>query len=268
MNNRMKANAKISYAYSLGSNQINSFCETNTIDVEIRFVDLKIKKTANDFFYKPGDLLHYSIVITNIGNYVAEEVIVVDDIKNLRYANGSCSLLRGNNIAQVLAPNIDEDNITFDIGHIEPQSSVVINYSAIANPEIANNEDLTNTATMYAKRLNPIYSNVISIEQKYANIISRKTASKEYVYNYDYLDFVITLTNNGNATAYNVEISESLPKGFVLLDKEEAITIDNEPFTDFEFDPEGNVIKLKLEEITADGKETQILMRGRIVLTK
>lgn len=268
MNKRMKANAKISYAYSLGSNLINSFCETNTIDVEVRFVDLKIKKSANDYFYKPGDLLHYSIVVTNIGNFVAEDVIVVDDIKNLQYANGSCSLLRGNNIAQVLTPKVDQDNITFEVGHLEPQSSVVINYSAIANPEMANNEDLTNTATIYAKRLSPIYSNIISIEQKYANIVSRKTASKEYVYNYDYLDFTITLTNTGNTPAYNVEISECLPQGFVLLDKEEAITIDNEPYFEFDFDSETNVIKLKIEEIPADGNEIQILIRGRIVLTK
>ncbi len=57
----------------------------------------------------------------------------------------------GNNIAQVLTPKVDQDNITFEVGHLEPQSSVVINYSAIANPEMANNEDLTNTATIYAK---------------------------------------------------------------------------------------------------------------------
>lgn len=268
MNNKIRANAKISYAYSLGATQINNFCETNTIDVEIRYVDLKIKKSANNYFYKPGDLLHYSIVISNIGNYLAEDVIVVDDLKNLTYVEGSCSVLISHNVSQVLTPNLDTDNITFEIGHIEPQTSVVINYSAVANPDIRNNEDLTNTATIYSKRINPIYSNIISIEQKYANIVSRKTASKEYVYNYDYLDFTISLTNTGNASAYNVQIIETLPQGFVLLDKEEAITIGDQPYLGYEFDPKTNLIKLTLEEIKAEDNEVIITIKGRIILTK
>ena len=79
-------------------------------------------------------------------------------------------------------PKINDNHLTFDIGNVDPNSTVIINYKAYANEEINLDEPLSNQASVYAKRVNRIDSNLVNIEQN-----SHKSALPKIVQNNMYI---------------------------------------------------------------------------------
>lgn len=261
MKSSLKSHTEISYAYSLGETTVNK--KTNAyLDIELRYIDLKIKKTAHNYFYKPGDELKYSIIITNVGNHLAEEMFVVDDIRNLTFIENSCLVVKDGVILDNINPKINDNHLTFDIGNVDPNSTVIINYKAYANEEINLDEPLSNQASVYAKRVNRIDSNLVNIEQKFAQISTTKNCSKQYVYNHDLLDIYLYLKNTGNISAKNIKISEKLPNGFVLSD-EESILLNDMPYENFEYNLEQNTLTIFIDELTSNS-ESKITIKGQI----
>src|SRR5690554_2639415 len=118
MNKHLKSNTEIFYVYSLGPKPVKNQSTVDGLSIEVRNVELKIRKTAHNYFYKPGDELKYSLLITNVGNWVSEEVFVVDDLKNLHYIEDSCRVIKDCVVIDDIVPHISDEHITFEIGNI------------------------------------------------------------------------------------------------------------------------------------------------------
>ena len=76
----LKCRATLSYAYNLGDIVVQNVTNSNFIQPELREVNIRVRKFASTSFFKPGDILTYTIVLSNDGTYEAKGVLVKEDL--------------------------------------------------------------------------------------------------------------------------------------------------------------------------------------------
>ncbi|WPR73990.1 gliding motility-associated C-terminal domain-containing protein [Algoriphagus sp. NG3] len=147
-----------------------------------------IDKKANQLtFDAAGDELTYTITVTNEGNVTLSDVEVTDPLTGLTWDVGT--MAPGESVSTVTSYTVDQDDV--DIG-------LVLN-EATATGLTPANRTVTDTdnARVLSRRSGSISINKVPLQRTY-------NASGEVI------DYTLTVTNTGNVTLTNVEVTDPL----------------------------------------------------------
>jgi uncharacterized repeat protein (TIGR01451 family) len=197
--------------------------------------DLALNKTVNTSLtpgpFSPGDLVTFTLTVTNQGNVTAQNIELRDYIPlglilmdNNWNAAGTTAIL-GNPIVSLAAGASASRNITFEISPAFT-GSVINNFGEIgaasnnlglpdddstpANGSAGPNEDDFDNATI----------NVVPVQSNDGfDLALHKSVSNAGPYQPgDLVTFDITITNEGDVTATGIQVRDYIPQGMLLAD--------------------------------------------------
>ena len=164
---------------------------------------------------KEGDIITYTITISNSGEVDAENVVLTDNIpENTTYVipNGSGGYTR----------QPSTTTITENIGTIASGDTYTYSFSVIVDA-ISENGTIENTASITADGIEEIPSTTSSIPtvKSEPNLTVIKTSSipkGSTVKEGDLITYTITVYNRGTGAAVNVTIKDTIPAGTTYYD--------------------------------------------------
>ena len=174
---------------------------TATIETTVQgSADISVQKTANPSPVTAGELLTYTLTISNAGPSCAKNVIVTDTIT-----------------AELLNVEYSIDNIiwlpwprSYTIGSMDYDESVTLHIRGIVSS--ATTETIINAAVVKSDTPDPNTLNnthqIATIVNSYSDLAITKTANSELVGPGAMLTYTLTVTNNGPSDAQDVVISD------------------------------------------------------------
>ena len=78
----IKSMAKVKYSYDLDGISLQTLATSNVVTTEVRKFNLLLKKLANQEYFKINDIITYTLVVSNSGNFKNTDVYIKDDITN------------------------------------------------------------------------------------------------------------------------------------------------------------------------------------------
>ncbi|HEY8444732.1 MAG TPA: hypothetical protein VIK94_01235 [Bacilli bacterium] len=250
-----KTRAIVNYNYSLGDMIVQGRTNSNAVNPTIREVLVKIKRFADTQFFKPGDIVTYNIILTNEGNYPAEEVIVHEDINRQKLVDGSVKL----SCIESAQPFkfIKRDNqLEFIISNLQPHRSLYITYQTVVDEYEEEYDNLTSTSTVTVDNNNTLKTDPVVLTKKFAKILC-DIEEIDVVYPNKPYDYKINLENIGNEVATDVEVKTLLPDDYEI----EKVLIDDEEQNIYVVDD--NILKLIVDKVEPH-KKKQIKIVGLI----
>lgn len=201
---------------------------SNIVNTQVNSVTITAVKTVDKQFADIGDILNYTVVLTNNGNQAANNVIFTDPIPNgASFVNGSVTV--GG------VPNPGNPAAGINIGTIAPGGSITVTFqvTVVSNPMP---NPMPNTASFtFQYVVNPLAppvtgsgaSNTVTTLVSNATIVSSKAVDKNFASVGDTLTYTITLTNTGNTAATNVIFTDPIANGTSYLAG--SLTVDAVP---------------------------------------
>ncbi|PSR54393.1 hypothetical protein AHMF7605_13170 [Adhaeribacter arboris] len=179
--------------------------------------DLSIEKKSNRNTVPLGELVTFTVTVTNYGPQEAANVEVVEDFPyaNLEVVDYSAP----GSVRVTFDP--DKKVFLFKLGNMKVKDKVVVTVTAKA---IAAANVVTNKVAVKAdtQDSNPIKNNAevsIRIPTASANLYVTKTVNKTTAKVGDNLHYVVTVENLGPDKATNVALTETFPIGFLSIIK-------------------------------------------------
>jgi len=169
-----------------------------------------LTKTVTPTTVIPGNLLTYTLMVSNTGAYTATTVIVTDTIP------AHTSYFASTPTAS--APNTAAGSvITWTIAQIAPSQAVSLTLQVTTDPVITNGLIIANTD--YRAASSAVFTPVVGVITAPVTVVSQpaltitKHATATVIEPGDYLGYLITVTNQSTATDFgrNLEIVDYLP---------------------------------------------------------
>lgn len=181
--------------------------------------DILVTKVAQNETFVPGDTVTYVVTITNNGASYFTGVRVVDNLGTnnyLSYVSGSAMLYYNQ---QYLRPEIASTNpLTFTLSPLSPGQTMILTYSCrVLSSLPATITSITNTVEATGYTYNSTVTGASSAEitrSSTASLSIVKTATSDSVAPGEIFSYLITLTNQGTATANVARVTDSLPSNF------------------------------------------------------
>jgi len=259
----VRSQASVSYVYSLGNLKINNLINSNTVDTEIRKVNLLGTKTASTQFFRPNDVITYNLVLTNNGNSSANNVQIKDELHHQKLIEGSFSYLFLEKSKSLVSLSSKENELFFKIEELKPHEVCIITYQAVIDDITDIGLNLNSTANVSSQEMDPTPINKLSLKQLYANVKCEKKCV-DFTYLNTEIQYLLSLVNNGNAPAYDIEITDQLPQTFALSQTPDAITINKENLDIYTFDEKTGLLKLYIDKIVPN-EQIEIVVKGKII---
>lgn len=212
--------AEASYSFDGSSDRLTA--TSNTFPINFNNSDgLSITKTANTSSFTPGDIVAYTITITNNSSSYLNGVRIIDNIGggNLAYVIGSASLTSGSNSYPVTP--VATSPLTFTLQQLAVGATMTLNYrcQVIFNlpstvSQITNNVQgigYTSSGTIngYA------YSTIERSTSIDFSIIKSSNASE--VSPRQNFNYYLTLSNNTTNSVTVYSLTDNLPANFNLV---------------------------------------------------
>lgn len=186
-----------------------STTETTTI---IAAPKLAITKSVNLPFANPGDTATYTVTITNTGNDAAVNLTLTDTLpQGFIFLDGGGS------------------SKTFVLGTLAKGASTTVTYQVqISSSQIAG--FYVNTAVAKSDNHGPVSATaqlevrvpIVQAAVENPALSLSKSVSKSIVNPNETITYTINVANNGNASATNVRLTDTLPDGFSFTDTHSA----------------------------------------------
>ncbi len=179
--------------------------QTPPVETSVGTARLSATKTVNRQTAKPGDSITYAITVTNIGSATANTV-TVDDANALALTNPTYTVVGGTPASGTWTGSLTVtpaagltagENMTVTITGILPQSAL--------------GTVLTNTATVSSPQdpTGPVTTAPVQTAVGTADLNATKTVDKTAAQVGDVLTYTITVTNDGNADATSVTVTDA-----------------------------------------------------------
>lgn len=173
-------------------------------------------KSVDKAYAEPGDLLTYTLVLSNSGNVPANNVVITDPIPTgTSFVAGSVTGATGAPPTLTLLSPIPAGGaatVTFQV--------LVDNAIPTVNP-IPNNASVTFTFTTDPADPNGNTgvsdSNIVTTQINSAMVTAEKTGIPDFAGVGDTVSYTITLTNTGNAAANHVILTDAIPAGTTFV---------------------------------------------------
>ena len=177
---------------------------TGNVAITVNCPDVTVLKTADKATINAGDTAAFTIVVTNNGPGAAKNVTLNDPLPvGVVWAEDSpfCS--------------ITNNTLSCDFGTLGADETRTVHVSGVT--DAADCGPLVNTATVSASNeaAGDTKNNVstATITVNCPNLVVLKTADDSEINAGDTAAFTITVTNNGDGTAYGVTLTDTLPAG-------------------------------------------------------
>lgn len=213
--------ASFTYSYNALPTNGSGSTNTNTVSTKVNSAYLTNSKQVSKTYANVGDVLTYTIPITNTGNITTSSITFIDTIPNgTSLVSGS---LKQDGIALSGSPN--PPGIT--INNIGPgkTSTIVFKVTILTIPTpnpIPNN---ATTAAQYVidpttprstRQING--TNTVNTQVNNANLGNIvKQVDKNYATCGESINYTIVIPNSGNVTAQNVILKDTIPNGTSLI---------------------------------------------------
>lgn len=235
----VKCRATLSYDYNLGDIIVHNVVNSNFVQPELREINIRVRKYASMYYFKPGDIITYTIVVTNDGTYNAKDVQIKEPLKHQSLLKESIKVRSLDEPTLTYLEGIDE--IVFNIDNLEPQHTIYLTYQTMVDEIIDINFNIDATSTVTAGEYN-LNTNVVQIMQKYAKIICEKKTDS-IIYPNKQFAIELIIENIGNEKAVNLDLVDQLPDRYEL----DEVYLDSELLTEWVID--GNNLKFMIGEI-------------------
>ncbi|MCR9019237.1 cell surface protein, partial [Bacillus paranthracis] len=192
---------------------------SNVITTQINNATIVATKSVNTPTAAIGDIVTYTIELTNTGNIPASATVLIDGL-----GAGASFIQNSVTINNVPQPGLDP-SLGIHLADIPPGNSVFITFEAqiLAIPPSGT---LTNNALVnYEYTVNPNQSpavgstitNTTVTPIVDATLSINKTVNSTFATIGDTLTFTSTITNSGNTTASNVIFTDVIPSGTTFI---------------------------------------------------
>lgn len=184
---------------------------------------VKLEKTVDDEYYRPGENVTYHVVLSNESGSFTEEIVLKDLISELKVntihdteapAFTSWSMTSSySDDRTIVLPQIQGDNL--DVNSrviIAPNDKLEIEITGVVNADAMG--EITNHAYAYDKSESDVLADDFATIKPLPIILSvTKVADKaEYTNDDDEITFTMTATNRGSADAESVNLLDEIDK--------------------------------------------------------
>ena len=181
--------------------------ETPDVDVEIIRQNLTIEKSADKTEAGVGDVVTYTLKVTNTGNTKLENVVVKDTNNFMGEPVENTKLHFGYRV---------NDDGTWTITSLGVGKTVTITYKyTVVADDLANGKlDNIATATIPAREdptipEKPVDSNEVIVPLYYKHLTIVKSADRDHAYPGEVVKYQVTVTNDGTVDMTNVTVSDN-----------------------------------------------------------
>lgn len=209
--------ASTTYSLSGETNTISS--NENSVVLEDS-VGLALTKTASQTNFVPGDIISYTVTITNNSTSFFNGVRIVDDLGggNLAYVVGSGRLTIGTT-SYAVSP-VATSPLTFTLQQLNVGQTMTLTYRCQVIFNLPSNiNTITNTVrgTAYISSGTIIAFASASIQRTTTGDLSiTKAASTTNIFRNQPFRYFLTLTNSSGEAATISEVVDQLPSNFVV----------------------------------------------------
>jgi len=211
--------ATTSYQFANSSEMLNASSNINEITLE-NSQGLNITKTSNLNSFSAGDIITYTVSITNNSNHYLTGVRIIDNLGggNLAYVLGSAKLTVGTLTYQVNP--VSTSPLTFTLQQLNVGASMTLTYNCQVIFNLPQSvQSITNTVQGIGYTSTGTITGFASntIQKKSSGDFSiTKTSSKTIVYPNEMFSYYITLTNNTTVNVVSSSTTDVLPSNFVV----------------------------------------------------
>lgn len=252
----IKSMAKVKYSYDLDGISLQTLATSNVVTTEVRKFNLLLKKLANQEYFKINDIITYTLVVSNSGNFKNTDVYIKDDITNQQLIDYSIKTSTLSNEKIDSNYSLENNNLIIKLNQILPNEVVIISYKV----RILNCEIINSSTTIKSNETNQEEIKNLTLKQGYAQIECTKAVSDDVTFINTDLTYILHLSNTGNIAAYNVEVFDELPITFEL-DQYNPVTLNNNIIN---YQLEGNILKLSIPSIEPNSI-LDIKINGKII---
>ncbi len=167
--------------------------------------DLEVVKTAENATYNNGDIIVWTINVTNHGPDASYNVVVTDYIPQGLLAIDDEGNVHDVRIISVTIPYLGVgDSISFNI----------ITYVNVTNDSLTNDVFVYSLVTVDPNPDNNEDNETVTVNPK-ANLVVEKFVSANVTKTGDVITWTVKVTNNGPDTSVNTRVTDKLPAGLI-----------------------------------------------------
>ena len=259
----IKSQATIYYAYDLDGTSFKNVATSNTLTTPLKVASLFAKKIANTSYFKPGDIITYTIIVNNASSFKATNIKIKDKLDNQTLLPSSFNFYYLKDEGKNVEFTNEKQKLEFTISEMDSQSVCIISYKSKVNEDIDINKEIKNQSVISSDEVKDFKTNSIDLKQKYAKVVCEKSILNDYAYLNTNLTYKIIVKNIGNYEAKDLEIIDQLPETF-KLSLDDAVTINNKTISNYFYNEEKCILTIPLDFLDAQ-EEATILINGSIV---
>ncbi|ACM12078.1 MULTISPECIES: DUF7507 domain-containing protein [Bacillus cereus group] len=221
-----------SYQYTINPSQspVTKNISSNLVSTQINNANVTVTKSTNKQFATIGDTISYTILISNSGNTGATNVQLTDPLPNGTILTPGTVTLNG------VLQNVNS-LVALPIGTIPGGATFTLSFQVTVINITAQNPIINNAFASYLYTVNPSLppnsktanSNSVTSTIRLANLQATKSVDKTFAEVGDILTYTFALTNNGNVTANNVLLSDSIANGTSFVPNSVIVNGVNQP---------------------------------------
>ena len=265
-----------------GISQFNSNQSTITLDAAPSFAFTKsVSDASNDNLAQRGEVLTYTLVLTNNGDQDADSVSITDAAPTgTTFVNGSAQITAntsGGSVTTFIGDDAGEGSLQVDLSGMAGEGgSIAITFQTqVDSPIAVGLLTIDNTAQASATGISSFNSSAASIDvEQRPNLLFSKSVSDASSGNNDgqaqpgeTLTYTLVLSNDGNQSGTNVQISDAAPTGATFVAGSAQITADTSggSVTNFVGDDAGeDSLLVDLSSLAAGGGSLTITFQASV----
>ncbi|WP_144501919.1 DUF7507 domain-containing protein [Bacillus thuringiensis] len=219
--NPISNSASISYNFIVDPNAspVSKNTTSTTTFTQVNDANVISAKTVDRAFATVGDILTYTVTLTNAGSVSADSPTFVDTNPDGTTFIPNTFLING-----VLQNNADP-NIGVPLPSIAANGSLTVSYQVTVTSVPTQNPTLNSSSTQYSFILNPgdpptvetSVSNTVSTQINLANVVIVKEVDLTIADVGQPITYTISLANLGNTIANNVIFTDIIPNGTTIV---------------------------------------------------
>lgn len=165
------------------------------------------KSAQNPVYYNPGEVINYSLVLTNTGQNVINGITITDANADTGSINpaGVATLNLGASVTITATHTITAADVTN--GFVLNQATAAGQNTALQTITVTSDDPSTAVANDPTRTLVTVGADIVTVNTNNQAVYTPGTSTT----------YTVTVTNNGPSTAQNVVINDAVPAGITVM---------------------------------------------------